>query len=188
MAKRKVSIPEQVDERYRAAVARAAVARAAKSARAAALAAGLPDPALHRPKKPRSPFRRKSGQPPTHGGHVLTRVLRTIHLDTIDHRSHVGAALRRVQDGLTTQLGGPDVVTFAESLLIEQAAIKAVIVQAVGDWILRQECPVNDRQALIAVVMQHDVLQRGLAKLLETLGLERRATPVQDIRQQHGLD
>ena len=45
MAKRKVSIPEQVDERYRAAVARAAVARAAKTARAAALAAGLPDPA-----------------------------------------------------------------------------------------------------------------------------------------------
>jgi hypothetical protein len=136
-----------------------------------------------------SPFRRAPGQPPTHGGHMLTRVLRTVRLDTIDRRSQVGVALRRVQEDLTAQLGGPAEVTAAQALLIEQAAIKAVIVQAVGEWILQQECPVNnDRQALIAVVMQHDVLQRGLAKLLETLGLERRAAPVLDIRRQHGLD
>lgn len=112
---------------------------------------------------------------------MLTRVLRTVRLDTIDRRSHVGVALRRVQDELTAQLGGPEMVTPAQALLIEQAAIKAVIVQAVGEWILKQECPVNDRQALVAVVMQHDVLQRGLAKLLETLGLERRAKPVPDL-------
>jgi hypothetical protein len=106
---------------------------------------------------------------------MLTRVLRTVRLDTIDRRSQVGVALRRVQEDLTAQLGGPAEVTAAQALLIEQAAIKAVIVQAVGEWILQQECPVNnDRQALIAVVMQHDVLQRGLAKLLETLGLEQR--------------
>jgi hypothetical protein len=119
---------------------------------------------------------------------MLTRVLRTVRLDTIDRRSRVGVALKRVQEDLTAQLGGAEEVTPAQALLIEQAAIKAVIVQAVGEWILQQECPVNDRQALIAVVMQHDVLQRGLAKLLETLGLERRAAPVQDIRRQHGLD
>jgi hypothetical protein len=119
---------------------------------------------------------------------MLTRVLRTVRLDTIDRRSRVGVALRRVQEDLTTQLGGPAEVTAAQALLIEQVAIKAVITQAVGEWILQQECPVNDRQALIAVVMQHDVLQRGLAKLPETLGLERRAAPVQDIRRQHGLD
>jgi hypothetical protein len=33
------------------------------------------------------PFRRPSGQPPTHGGAMLTRVLRTVQLDTIDWRS-----------------------------------------------------------------------------------------------------
>jgi hypothetical protein len=145
--------------------------------------------AIMNPRKRRSPFRRAPGQPPTHGGHMLTRVLRTVRLDTIDRRSQVGVALRRVQEDLTAQLGGPEMVTPAQALLIEQTAIKAVIVQAVGEWILQQECPVNnDRQALIAVVMQHDILQRGLAKLLETLGLERRAVPVEDIRRQHGLD
>src|SRR5262249_34678106 len=32
----------------------------------------------------RSTFRRCPGQPPTHGGHMLTRVLRTVRLDTAD--------------------------------------------------------------------------------------------------------
>jgi len=55
--------------------------------------------------------------------------------------------------------------------------------------VLQQECPVDThRQALIHVVMQHDVLQRTLGKLLQTLGLERRAAQVQDIRTQRGLD
>src|SRR5262245_56548361 len=136
----------------------------------------------------RSPFRRRRGQPPTHGGHMLTRVLRTVRLDTIDHRSQVGYALKRVQEDLTAQLGGVHQVSAAEALLIEQVAIKAVITQVVGEYILKQESLMNDRSALLAVVMQHDVLQRGLAKLLETLGLERRAEPILDIRRQHGLD
>jgi hypothetical protein len=55
-----------------------------------------------------------------------------VPLDTIDGRSRVGAALRRVQEDLTAQLGGPTEVTAAQALLIEQSAIKAVIVQAVG--------------------------------------------------------
>jgi hypothetical protein len=115
--------------------------------------------------------------------------LRTVQLDTIDQRSHVGVAMRRIQTDLTAQLGGVDEVTPAQALLIEEIAIKAVIARATGEWVLQQECPVDtNRQALIQVVMQHDVLQRTLAKLLETLGLERRAAPVEDIRRQHGLD
>jgi hypothetical protein len=92
---------------------------------------------------------------------MLTRVLRTVHLDTIDRRSRIGVALRRVQEDLTAQLGGHDQVTPALAILIEQAAIKAVIVQAVGEWILKQECPVR-RGALVPVVMQHDSMQKTL--------------------------
>ena len=54
----------------------------------------------------RSPFRRRAGQPPTHGGHMLTRVLRTVSLDTIDRHSRIGVALRRIQEDLTSQLRG----------------------------------------------------------------------------------
>jgi hypothetical protein len=118
---------------------------------------------------------------------MLTRVLRTVKLNTIDRRSQVGCALRKLQEELTAQVGGPEQVTPALAILIEQIAVKAVIVQAVGEHVLRQECPVKD-EALVAVVMQHDSLQKTLALLLEKIGLERRAKPVQDIRQQLGMD
>jgi hypothetical protein len=72
---------------------------------------------------------------------------------------------------LTTQCGGPDVVTPALALLIEQAAVKAIIAKAVGEYVLKQECPVQKDQ-LIAVVMQHDTVQKTLALLLEKIGLE----------------
>jgi len=42
--------------------------------------------------------------------------------------------------------------------------------------------------ALLGVVMQHDVLQKTLATLLAQVGLERRAKPVTDIRRQLGMD
>ena len=42
---------------------------------------------------------------------MLTRVLRTVRLNTIDKRSQVGVALRRIREELTTQYGGPAVVT-----------------------------------------------------------------------------
>jgi hypothetical protein len=40
---------------------------------------------------------------------MLTRVLRTVRLDTIDRRSRVGVALKRVQEDLTAQLGAEEV-------------------------------------------------------------------------------
>jgi len=112
---------------------------------------------------------------------MLTRVLRTVHLDTIDRRSRIGVALRRVQEDLTAQLGGPEQVTPALAILIEQTAIKAVIVQAVGEWILKQECPVR-RDALVPAVMQHDTMQKTLALMLDKLGLQRVPAPVEDLR------
>jgi len=37
---------------------------------------------------------------------MLTRVLRTVRLDTIDQRSAVGVALRRLREELLSDLGG----------------------------------------------------------------------------------
>jgi hypothetical protein len=91
---------------------------------------------------------------------MLTRVLRTVKLNTIDKRSQVGVALRRIQEKLTVQLGGPEAVTPAQALVIEQVAIKAVIVQAVGEYILKQDCPVRG-EALVPVVLQHERSARG---------------------------
>jgi hypothetical protein len=111
---------------------------------------------------------------------MLTRVLRGVRLDTIDKRSQVGVAIRRVYDDLVNQLGGPDVVTPAEALLLEEVAKKAVIVRAVGEYVLRQELPVRDGR-LFEVVLQHDRLQTSLAALLDRVGFQRRAKDALDV-------
>jgi hypothetical protein len=51
----------------------------------------------------------------------------------------------------------------------------------VGEWILKQECPVR-RDALVPVVMQHDAMQKTLALMLDKLGLQRVPAPVEDLR------
>jgi hypothetical protein len=74
---------------------------------------------------------------------MLTRALRGVRLDSIDKRSQVGVALRRLREELTEHLGG------------EPAVAKArVIAAAVGDYILRQESLVRDGGELLPVVVQ----------------------------------
>jgi hypothetical protein len=116
---------------------------------------------------------------------MLTRVLRAIRLDTIDGRSQVGVALRRIRQELVAQLGGD--VTPAQALLIDEVAKKVVVVQSVGDWIMQRETLVHDGR-LLEVVMQHDRLVATLASLLDRIGLERTARPVTDIRTRAGLE
>jgi hypothetical protein len=109
---------------------------------------------------------------------MLTRVLRTASIDSIDGRSHLGVALRRVRDDLTAQLGEPSA---AERILIEEAAKARVIAAAVGDYVLRQATLV-DGQTLLPVVDAHARLVDRLAKLLATLGLRPREKPVPSLR------
>src|SRR2546427_1459257 len=126
----------------------------------------------------RSPYRTPPGHPPRHGAALLTRILRTVPLDTIDRRSSAGVYMRRVREDLTDQLGGD--VSPAQKILIEEAAKTALIVKATGDYILRQsEGLVRDGE-LLRVVVQREALVGSLTRMLTTLlpGLERRAKPV----------
>jgi hypothetical protein len=127
----------------------------------------------------RSQFRTPPGRPARHGKSMLTRVLNTVNLDTIDHRSKVGYALRRIREDLVAQLGGPEEITPALQILVDQIAIKCVITQSVGNWLLNRETLVDlQHQELVGVVMQHDILQRSLATLLDKIGLQRRTATV----------
>jgi hypothetical protein len=111
---------------------------------------------------------------------MLTRVLRTVRLDSIDRRSQVGVALRRLREELTSDLGGEGEVTCAQRVLIEEAAKARIIAQAVGDWVLRQESLVKDGE-LLPAVMQHSALVANLGRMLERLGLERKAREVKTL-------
>src|SRR5207244_951378 len=105
-------------------------------------------------------------------------VLRGVRLDTIDRRSQVGVALRRVREELTDHLGGD--ASPAERILVEEIAKARVIAAAVGEWILRQEILVTDAE-LLPVVVQHAILVGGLARMLGQLGLQRRPKPVESL-------
>jgi hypothetical protein len=110
---------------------------------------------------------------------MLTRVLNTVKLDTIDHRSKVGSMLRRIRTDLVAQLGGEGEITPALAILIDQVAIKTVITTSVGNWLLNQETLVDPQhQELVGVVLQHDTLQKTLAMLLDKVGLQRRTATV----------
>src|SRR6266849_3042730 len=78
----------------------------------------------------RSPYRRPTGRPPQSGATTLTRVLRTVRLDSIDQRSQVGVALRRLREELVDHLGGE--VTATQRILVEETAKARVIATAVG--------------------------------------------------------
>ena len=112
---------------------------------------------------------------------MLTRVLRTVRLDTIDNRSQVGVAMRRLREEMTADLGGVGEVTAAQRVLIEEAAKARIIAAAVGDWILRQESLVRPDGDLLPAVMQHSALVGNLARLLSALGLRRRSKKVQSL-------
>src|SRR5437016_3804812 len=127
----------------------------------------------------KSPYRRPPGRPATHGAAVLTRVLRTVKLDTIDGRSEAGVFLRRVREGLLDQLGGD--ATPAQRLLVEEAAKTALIAQAVGDYIMQQQSLVRPDASLLPVVLQREALVGSLTRLLLALGLQRAGKPVETL-------
>jgi hypothetical protein len=114
----------------------------------------------------RSPYRPPVGRPPQHGAAMLTRVLRTVPLDSIDRRSAVGVALRRIREELAEQLGE---ASPAERILVEEIAKARVIAAAVGDWILRQESGLVREGELLPAVVQHSALVANLARMLSAL-------------------
>jgi hypothetical protein len=127
---------------------------------------------------PRSkPARRQSkagvrpvGRPPTHGANVLVRVLRTVPIERVDHRSQAGVFLRRVRDDLEEQLGSD--VTPAQRLLIAEIARSALILQALGEWLVTQGDLVVDGE-VIPAVLQRDAMLSNLTRQLRCLGLKR---------------
>jgi hypothetical protein len=115
-----------------------------------------------------------------HGKAALTRVLRTIPLDDLDGRSEAGVFLRRTREDLADQLVD---VTPAQQLLINEAARTALIAQALGDYIARQETLVRADASLLPVVIQREQVVGNLVRILLALGLKRGAKPVQPFQQ-----
>jgi hypothetical protein len=134
-------------------------------------------------------MRRPPGRRPRHAGYLLRRALNGVRTDALDRRSHVGCAVRKVVDDLVEQLGGADEVAPAMRILVEQTAIRVVITDAVGQWLLQRGDLVRaDGDGLLKVATEHVGMQKALTLMLQAVGLDRRAVPVVDVRQEDKLD
>lgn len=112
---------------------------------------------------------------------MLTRVLRTVALDTIDRRSQVGVALRRTRDELVEHVGGEP--TGPQRILIDEIAKARVIAAVVGEYLLRQETLVRGDGTLLPVVVEHAALVGNLTRMLRVLNFRRSAQPLPTLRE-----
>ncbi len=123
----------------------------------------------------RKKWRKAGGQPGNtsalqHGGY------RDLSAEKLDQRTREAKALNQIEGELVTALGGEP--SPQEILIVKQAAVKAVRVALIGQHLLIANG--NAPQSLLDEYLRWG---RELREDLKTLGLERRAKPVQGLQQ-----
>jgi hypothetical protein len=74
-------------------------------------------------------------------------------------------------------------VTPAQRLLVNEAARTALIAQALGDFIVRQDSLVRADSSLLPVVIQREQIVANLTRVLLALGLKRGVKRVQSLEE-----
>jgi hypothetical protein len=95
-----------------------------------------------------------------------------------------------LREQLVADRGGPEVLTTAESLLIDLIVAAAVKHNDAISYLRTLPQPWVNRRSHVSwgIVRDTTSLASHLASLLDRLGYERRAQPVQDVRQMAGFD
>lgn len=105
-------------------------------------------------------------------------------LQAVDRRTAGARELLAWRTQLIADLGGQDALTAAQGALVDMAARTWLYIGSVDLWLLEQRSLVNlRRRSLLPVVRERQQLVDSLARLLTTLGLERRARKVPDLRE-----
>jgi hypothetical protein len=99
------------------------------------------------------------------------------------------AALEAIRADLLADCGGADAVSTARRLLIDLAAAAAVRCQRVNAYLATLNSLVDRRHRCEwRVVNDARRAEAHLQGLLRDIGLERQAKPIEDLRQQLGID
>jgi len=124
-----------------------------------------------------------NGNAQKHGAFALKRAVRTLGSRTIDRRTRVGKALAGWCSDLAGDLGGADALSTAQRALIEQAATTRLILDSIDGWLATQPSLIDKRKrALLPVVRERQSLADALVRYLTTLGLQRVARELPDLR------
>ena len=116
----------------------------------------------------------------THGLHAMRRTLGALTTRRLDGRSALAVAVRRWKTDVARDLGGD--LTRAQETLLELAAQTWVLVTSVDAWLARQPTLVTKRRQLLPALLERQRLADSLGRMLERLGLERRAVEGPDLQ------
>jgi len=109
-----------------------------------------------------------------HGLTTLKGAVNGLGRRVIDKRTSVGKALHKWKQDLVADLGGN--VSVQQMTLIELAVKSKLLLDSIDTWLLQQPTLINRRKkSLLPVVMQRQTLADGLARYLQTLGLEKKS-------------
>src|SRR5436309_4687666 len=118
--------------------------------------------------------------------HRLTAPMARIKLrglTSIDQRTAAARSATAFKRDLISALGGEADLSPQRRRLIDMAVRAALMLDHVDAWCFEQKSLVNQRnRSLLPVVVQRQAIAEHLAKLLDRLGLDRVARPVQSFR------
>lgn len=117
--------------------------------------------------------REGAGGKPKYLGVRAQKTLKTLTTRRLDGRSALAIAVRHFKADVRRDRGGD--LTRAQEVLLEAAAQKWIILQALGDYIGRQRTLMTKTKDVIPAVRQFMVVSESLERTLERLGLDRRA-------------
>jgi hypothetical protein len=104
-------------------------------------------------------------------------------LDALDQRSSGARALLDWKRDLIADLGGEGAVTAQQRALVEITTRTKLYIDHLDAWLIQQKSLINlKKRTVLPVLLQRQALADSLARHLQALGLERRARPVQSLR------
>jgi hypothetical protein len=116
------------------------------------------------------------------GIHALKRQIAVQGLDVLDRTTPAATALFDWQQSLIGDLGGDREVTTAQRTLVEAATRTKLFIDHLDAWLLQRPSLVLARKrSVMPVVLQRQALVDSLVRILDKLGLHRRAKPVQNL-------
>jgi hypothetical protein len=111
-----------------------------------------------------------------HGLKLLKGKVRELGVRAIDARTRLGRTLADLREAITSDLGGKDQLNQAQLILIDDVARLTLWIDSVDGWLLTLPSVVNKKKrTLVPVIKERTGLVETRARLLQALGLERRA-------------
>jgi hypothetical protein len=121
----------------------------------------------------------------THGLQLLKRSVRKLGTRATDGRTRLARTLLDLRAGIVADLGGQEQLSRAQQILIDDVARLTLWIDSIDGWLLTLPSIVNKKKrTLVPVVAQRTALVETRARLLQALGLERRAKRVPSLAEQ----